>query len=128
MKKLANVVYAVKILLFVSHFYLVYVMLHNIIDTGIPGIIFLTLYIIFAVKVFFEVLSQNKKYKEDIIYNTMQIGFLIYMFVISLKTNAASVYVTRITLSYFKINYLILSALIVFILLYNMLDNKSSTK
>jgi len=128
MKKFANVIYYIKIILFIAHFYLVFAMLNNILDTKIYGIIFILFYLVFVIKVLMEVLSQNKKYKNDIIYNIMQIGFIAYLIIMSIKTSLVGVYVTRISVAYFRINYVILSGLVVFILLYNVLENKSSVK
>ena len=128
MKKFANVIYYIKIILFIAHFYLVFAMLNNILDTKIYGIIFILFYLVFVIKVLMEVLSQNKKHKNDIIYNIMQIGFIAYLIIMSIKTSLVGVYVTRISVAYFRINYVILSGLVVFILLYNVLENKSSVK
>ena len=128
MKKLANIIYIIKLILFIINFYFVFMMLNNILDTNIYGIVFIVLYLIFSFKVMFEVISKKSKFKTDIIYNFMQIGFILYLLIVSLKTVFAKVYVTRVTISYFRINYIILSILIVFILMYSMLEYKSSKK
>ena len=126
MKKLAKPVYIIKLLLFIIHFYFVYVMLNNILDTKIYGIIFIIIYLLLSIKIILEIISKKTKYQNDIIYNIMQIGFFVYLLIISVRTAIAKVYVTRITISYFKINYIILSVLIIFILTYSLLENKSS--
>ncbi len=130
MKKLAKYIYAFKIILFMINFYFVFMMLHNILDTNLYGIIFIILYLAFALKVTSEILSKKLRYQHDIIYNGMQIGFMIYLLIISVKINLAKIYVTRITISYFRTNYIILSILIVFILTYSLLENanKNSVK
>ena len=115
MKSLSKGIYYIKMVLFIIHFYFVFIMLHNIMDTKIYGIIFLLFYFPFAVKLIIELLSKNEKYKNDIIYNVMQIGVYAYLLVVSIKTYLSMIYVTRITMSYFRINYIILSVLIVFI-------------
>ena len=126
MIKLSNIIYSIKLILFVIHFYFVYMMLHNIIDTGVYGIIFIILYLVFAFKLLYEIVSKNKKIKNDIIYNIMQMGFIFYLLIVSIKTYSSNVYVTDFTFSYFKINYIILSILIFFIIIYSILENKSS--
>ena len=115
-------------ILFVIHFYFIFMMLPNILDAKIYGIIFLVFYLAFVIKTIIELLSKKGRYKNDIIYNIMQIGLYAYLLVISLKTTVAKVYVTRLTLSYFKMNYIILSILIVFIFVYSYLEFKSSNK
>ena len=115
-------------LLFVMHFYFVFMMLHNILDTKIYGVIFIVLYIAFIIKIIIELLSKRDRYKNDFIYNIMQIGIYFYLLIISIKTNISKIYVTRLTLGYFKINYIILSILIIFIFLYSYLEFKPSKK
>ena len=128
MKKLTEIVYIIKMGLFVIHFYFVFMMLHNILDAKIYGVIFLVFYLAFAIKCLLELLSKRGRYKNDIIYNIMQIGIYAYLLIISIKTSVSKIYVTRLTLGYFKINYIILSILIVFIFIYSYLEFKPSKK
>ena len=128
MKKLAKCFYIIKVLLFIVNFYFVFVMLHNILDTNLYGIIFIALYLIFALKITSEIISKKLRYQHDIIYNGMQIGFMTYLLIVSIKITISKVYVTRITISYFRTNYIILSLLIMFILAYSYLELKSSKK
>ena len=123
MKKLTQIVYIIKLLLLITHFYFIFVMLHNVLDTRIYGVIFLIFYLFFIVKLLLELLFQKKSFKDDLIYNIMHIGFLLYIHIISIKTFMAKVYVTKYTISYFRINYIILSILLFFILIYSLLDN-----
>ncbi len=128
MKKYAKVVYIIKMVLFVIHFYFVFMMLHNILDATIYGVIFLAFYLVFAIKVLSELLSKKDRYKNDLIYNIMQIGVYFYLMIVSIKTYIAKIYVTRMSLGYFRINYLILTVLIIFIFVYSYLEFKSSKK
>ena len=128
MKKFAKLVYIIKMVLFIVHFYFVFMMLHNILDTTVYGIIFLVFYVVFAIKVIIELLSKKDRYKNDAIYNIMQIGVYAYLLVLSIKTYTAKIYVTRITMSYFKVNYIILSLLIIFIFIYSYLEFRPSKK
>jgi hypothetical protein len=127
-KKYAKVVYIIKMVLFVIHFYFVFMMLHNILDATIYGVIFLAFYLVFAIKVLSELLSKKDRYKNDLIYNIMQIGVYFYLMIVSIKTYIAKIYVTRMSLGYFRINYLILTVLIIFIFVYSYLEFKSSKK
>ena len=128
MKKLAPIVYVIKIILFIIQFYFVFTMLYNILDTKIYGIVFIVFYLLFSLKVITELLSKKQRYKNDIIYNVMQIGVYAYLLIISIKTSIAKIYVTRLTMGYFRINYIILSILIVFLFIYSYLEFKSSNK
>ncbi len=130
MKKITNISYYLKVFFFIIHFYFVFIMLHNILDVRIFGLIFLLFYIIYVMKFIIELLSKKRRYRTDFIYNLMQIGLMFYLIVISFRTVSSNVYVTRNTINYFQINYCILSALILFIILYSILvfSNKSSKK
>ena len=128
MRSISKIVYIIKMILFVLHFYFVFLMLHNILDTGLFGIIFIVIYLLFVLKTVIELLSKKDRYKNDIIYNVMNIGVYLYLLVVSIKTYISKIYVTRMSLSYFKTNYIILSILIIFIFVYNYLEFKSSKK
>ena len=121
-KRVANIVYYIKIFLLISHFYFVFLMLHNILDTKIYGHLFLVFYFIYIIKCIIELLSGKKRFKNDVVYNLMQIGVLGYIIFMSIKTFINGMYVTQITYSYFMINYIILSILILFILIYSLVE------
>jgi len=127
-KKMAKLVFYLKMLLFIGQFYFVFMMLHNILDTKIYGIVFIVIYLIFAFRILFELITKQIRYKSDIVYNVMQIGVYFYLIFVSFKTSIDKVYVTRMTINYFKINYVILSILIIFIFMYSYLEFKSSEK
>ena len=126
MKKLSKITYIVRMLLFIINFYFVFMMLENILDTKVFGIIFLVLYMILVIKVFIELLVKKDLCKDDIIYNIMQTGVYLYVLVMSIKVMIYNIHVTNITYNYFKTNYLILSILIVFVLIYSLLEIRSS--
>ncbi len=122
MKKVANIVYYIKMFLFIIHFYFVFAMLHNILDVKIYGLIFLIFYFLYIFKVIIELLSKKKRFKNDFVYNLMQLGLIFYILVICIRTNIAGMYVTKNTLPYFQINYSILSVLILFIFIYSYIE------
>ena len=128
MKYLTKIMYYTKLFLFILHFYFVFLMLHNILDTKIYGVVFIVFYLAFVIKTTLELLSKKDRYKNDWIYNIMQVGVYLYLLIISIKTYLAKIYVTRVTIGYFKTNYIILSILIVFIFVYSYLEFKSSNK
>ncbi len=128
MKTLTKISYIVKLVLFIIHFYFVFLMLHNILDTKLYGVIFLVTYMAFIIKELEELFSKKDRFKNDLVYNVMEIGVYLYLVIVSLKTYMAKIYVTRVTLNYFKTNYIILSILILFIFAYSYLEFKSSKK
>lgn len=123
MKSIGSKVYVIKIILYIIQFYFVLMMLHNILDAGVYGIIFMIFYILFALKIIYELLSKKTKYKSDFVYNAMQAGIFGYLLIIAIKTTLANIFVTKMTFGYFKINYIILSILILFVFIYDILEN-----
>ena len=119
MKNISKIIYYIKVFLFIINFYFIFAMLHNILDTKIFGLIFIIIYLVYVIKIILEMLSKKDRYKQDFIYNFMQIGLIIYIMVISIRCMIVKMYVTRFSLPYFRINYIILSILIIFILIYN---------
>ena len=128
MKKFSKIIYYIKMLFFVIHVYFVFSMLHNILDTQIYGLIFIIFYFLYVIKVIIELLSRKKRYKNDGMYNLMQAGFLFYVMLISIRTGISKMYVTANTLPYFRINFIILSLLILFIFVYGFLEFNISDK
>ena len=121
MKRFNKIIYYLKLFLFIIHFYFVFIVLHNILDIKIYGYLFLIIYFFYIIKVITELLSKKERYKNDLIYNLMQIGFLGYIIGISIKLYISKLYVTDKTITYFRTNYLIASLLIVFIIIYGIL-------
>ena len=118
MKKFAMIVYYIRIFLLTIHFYFVFIMLNSILDTKLFGYIFLAIYFVYIIKTIIELLSQKRRYKNDLIYNLMQIGVLSYIVFFALKVSISGIYVTNMTYNYFKTNYIIISFLIIFVLIY----------
>ena len=119
MKKVSKIVYYIKLILFITNFYFIFTMMHNILDARICGIIFIIAYLIYSFKVVLELLSKKERYKNDMIYNLMQIGMIVYTLVIFIRCFFMKMYVTKFTMVYFNINYIILSILVLFIMVYN---------
>lgn len=128
MKKISKIIYIIKMFLFIISFYFVFLMLHNILDAKLFGVVFLIIYFVLVLREIIEIFSKKDEYKEDIIYNVMKMGVYLYLLIISIKTTMANALVTRITVDYFKTNYIIISVLMLFILIYNLLEFKSSSK
>ena len=108
MKKISKIIYIIKMFLFIISFYFVFLMLHNILDAKLFGVVFLIIYFVLVLREIIEIFSKKDEYKEDIIYNVMKMGVYLYLLIISIKTTMANALVTRITVDYFKTNYIII--------------------
>ncbi len=122
MKKLNKIMYGLRIFSFIIQFYLVFILLPSILLVGLLGYILLVIYICYNILIITELLSKKKKYKCDLIYDFMQIGFVFYLMVINYKIYSDHIYVIKNTLAYFRINYGIMSLLLIFIIIYSMLE------
>ena len=83
MKNIDKIIYAIRIFLFIGHFYLIFVLLNSILPFGLFGYIFLVIYVIYVSMILKQLISKKKKYKYDLIYNFMQIGFIVYLVIIN---------------------------------------------
>lgn len=122
MKKVNKILYGLRIFNFIVQFYLVFLLLPSMLSVGIFGYILIVLYIIYILMIIKELVSKKKKYKYDTIYDFMQIGFVFYLLVINYKIQHDHIYVIRNTLSYFRINYGIMSLLLIFIMVYSLFE------
>ncbi len=116
-----KLVYNLKRILFIIHFYLMLFLIPSILKIGITGYIFLLIYFIYILRIILNLLKKKKYNKYDLIYNGMQIGFFFYIGVVAFKVYHDKISVIDSTLTYFRVNYIIFSLLLVFILLYDSL-------
>lgn len=73
-------------------------------------------------------MSKKDIYKDDIIYNLMQIGLSLYILVMFYRINYSAAVVVKETMHYFMINYGIMSILMIFIILYSFIELRISMK
>ena len=123
-----KVLYFLRVTIFTLHIFVVFQLLYIILRMKYAGIIFLVVDILYIIIVLTQLLGAKLRYKKEVIYNFMQIGFYIYfaMFFIKIKTN----FITP-TLSYefLRNNFLVLSLLLFVILVYSkLIVNKRQEK
>lgn len=120
MKKNEKIFYYLRMIFFVISLILTFMLIQNIMQVGVVGYIYLTIFILYAFLMIWQVLSQKKYYKKDIVYNLMQVGFSLYLGVIVFKTYYDKIVVMDNTIKYFMVNYIILSILLVIMSIYIM--------
>jgi len=127
MKKLSKVIYPIRMILFISHLLMLYMMIDDIVYVSF-GYLFLIIDTIYVIRVIIELFSQKSLYKKDIYYNIMQIGLYTYIGVLSYRLTFANVW-GKALLLYLKTNYIILSILFLFLIFYSVyLINKMNDK
>ena len=122
MEKLIKISFVMRMALFLLHFYFLFASLYCIMSLKVLGPIFLIIYILYIARMLVELMSKEKKYRSDLVYNVMQCGLMFYIIVIGFRINYSRIYVTSLTMNYFNINYGILCVLILFVLIYSMFE------
>lgn len=117
MKKLAKIIYPIRIILFIIHLLMLYMMIDDIVYVSF-GYLFLFIDIIYVIRVIMELFSQKSLYKKDIYYNIMQIGLYTYIGVLWYRLTFGSI-ISKELLLYLKTNYIILSILFLFLTFYS---------
>ena len=128
MKNLEKISFIVRMIFFLLHFYFVFAMLYCILPLKYLGYIFIIFYLLYVVKEIIELVSKKKIYREDFIYNFMQIGLMFYLIVFSVRLNISKIFVNAESLQYYRINYLIILVLIIFTLLYSFIELRTNKK
>jgi len=116
-----KVFYGLRILLFIIHLIMNFMLLSNIIRLGVLGYLFLFLDCVYVINIISELLSQKEHYKNDIYYNIMQIGIFIYISIIWLKLSFNNNFVYLELLDYLNVNYIVLSILMLFLISYSLI-------
>lgn len=119
-----KVTYIIRIMLFIMQFYLLFLIIDSFLRVKPLIFIFLPLYIIYVLKIIFELLSKKKSYKEDLVYNFMQIGMYIYIGIIFYRIYFGFIVPSVETMTYFSTNFGVLIILIIFSLTYSFLELK----
>ena len=123
-----NIIYYSRYILFILHNFIVFQLLYIILRMKAFGIIYLILEIIYIIVIITQLLGAKLRYKREIIYNCMQIGFYIYLilFFIKIRTN----YITpSLSFIFLRNNFIVLSILLVIIMIYSkIIVNKRQEK
>ena len=123
-----NIIYYSRYILFILHNFIVFQLLYIILRMKVFGIIYLILEIIYIIVIITQLLGAKLRYKREIIYNCMQIGFYIYLilFFIKIRTN----YITpSLSFIFLRNNFIVLSILLVIIMIYSkIIVNKRQEK
>lgn len=114
-----KILYYLRIFFFIIHYFLLFMIIGNVIKVGIFGYLFFIMEFIYGINVILELISKKKCYKNDLFYNIMQIGYFCYILVLWSKLYFNNVLLFNDMIVYLKTNYIILSILILFLVLYS---------
>ena len=122
---LKKTIYIIRNIFFIIHFLLLYDIIGTMWQVKPLIYFFFVIHFIYVLNIIIEILSKNDVYKNDLIYNVMQLGVYIYVFTIFYRIHFTHVFYMAETASYFKINFGILSFLLIFLLIYSCIELKN---
>lgn len=116
--KVKKTLYVIRIIFFIIHMIMLFMLLNSI-CLGIAGYIFLIVDVIYICVIIKELLSKKTIYQEDLYYNLMQLGLFGYITVLWLKLYFNINHYTNEFMTYLRNNYIILTILLIFLIIYN---------
>ena len=119
MKLLSKIVYCIRMIAFLLHFFLLYGMINTLWQIKPLIYVFFLFHFIFVIRIIIELLSKRGVYKEDLIYNFMQLGVYMYIGILYYRVIYSHVYYMKETIVYFNINFGIITFLWLFLLIYS---------
>lgn len=130
-----SILYKVRIFSTIVFLVLLLFLVPNILNSGWQGLLFLILSLILIGVSLYTMLLKNNLMIDQIPYNLLYIGMVSYLFLISYRllfdSRVKLTMIYEIDMTYFKVNYLILSFIIIGIILYTILftlEEKKSVK
>ena len=128
MEILKKGIYYTRVIFFIAQFFLLFSIISSLFQIGWYILIFGVVYLFYIIKTIMEMLSQKKIYQDDWVYNLMQIGLDIYIFILFYRITFSHAVVVKETMKYFLINFGIVSGLIIFILAYSYMELRITEK
>lgn len=118
--KIKKIIYITRLIFFILHMLMLFMLLGNITYIGLIGYLFLIVDAIYIIVVIKELLSKNLIYQKDLYYNIMQLGLFAYITVLWSKLYFNNNLYTKEFVAYLKNNYIILMVLLIFLIFYNL--------
>ena len=118
--KIKKIIYITRLIFFILHMLMLFMLLGNITYVGLIGYLFLIVDAIYITVVIKELMSKNIIYQKDLYYNIMQLGLFTYITVLWSKLYFNNNLYTKEFVTYLKNNYIILIVLLTFLIIYNL--------
>ena len=125
MKILKKTIYIIRILFFIIHFLLLYDVIGTLWQVKPLIYFFIVIHFTYVINTILEMLSKKDSYQNDLVYNFMQVGIYIYIFIIFYRIHFTHVFYMVETATYFNINFGILCFLLAFLLIYSHFELKN---
>ena len=86
MPKFSEILYYIKLVIFIISLVVVFLLMQTIFKCGVFGYLFLFMESIYIIANVIMILMKNKRYREDIAFNVMQIGVYTYIVMIFIRS------------------------------------------
>lgn len=129
MKLFPKILYYLRLILFLTVLIIIFITIKNYIKIGLWGYLFLIMEFIYIIVILLTILSKNKIYQEDLLFNIMHIGTYIYQLILSYKMFTFKI--SSLVLNsyrFYRNNYIILIILLFILMFYTILLYKDLLK
>ncbi len=125
---LKKILYYFRYITFILHIFVVFQLLYLVLRMKYFGAIYLIIEIIYIIIIITQSLGAKLRFKRDIIYNLMQMGFFIYLGIFFVKVRVN--YITpTLSFDFLRNNLIVLSLLLLIIMFYSkIIVNKRQEK
>ena len=125
---LKKILYYFRYITFILHIFVVFQLLYLVLRMKYFGAIYLIIEIIYIIIIITQSLGAKLRFKRDIIYNLMQMGFFIYLGIFFVKVRVN--YITpSLSFAFLRNNLIVLSLLLLIVMFYSkIIVNKRQEK
>ena len=125
---LKKILYYFRYITFILHIFVVFQLLYLVLRMKYFGAIYLIIEIIYIIVIITQSLGAKLRFKRDIIYNLMQMGFFIYLGIFFVKVRVN--YITpTLSFDFLRNNLIVLSLLLLIVMFYSkIIVNKRQEK
>lgn len=124
MELLNKATYIIKMILFIVHFFLLYSIIGTLWQISPLIYLFFVFHTIYVIQVILRIILKRDNYKNDLIYNCMQIGLYLYIAIIFYRINFTHIFYNKDTFNYFNVNFGIICFLMFFLIIYGYIELK----
>lgn len=113
MPKFSEILYYIKLVIFIISLVVVFLLMRTIFKCGVFGYLFLFMESIYIIANVIMILMKNKRYREDIAFNIMQIGVYTYIVMIFIRSLNFNISTALNNYQFYCVNFIIMCVLII---------------
>lgn len=127
--KYKQILYYLRLLLFITSMIFIFLTIKNYIMSGIIGYLFFIVEFLYIIVILITLLSKKSIFINDKVFNGMNIGIYLYQIIISIRV--FSFPISRLipgSINFYRVNYMILIALLTILIIYSFVIKNESNK